>query len=160
MILIAAMTRDRVIGRDGRMPWHIPEDLKLFKRLTTGHTVVMGRRTFRSIGRPLPERYNVVISRSLREAAGALLCRSLEEGLEKARAYGREVFVIGGASIYRQTLPLADKLVISWVKEAYEGDTRFPDFDEKEWQIESRDDYQDFTQVTYLRRESQPGAER
>ena len=152
MKLIAAMTRDRVIGKDNRLPWRLPEDLKLFKRLTTGHTVVMGKNTWQSIGRPLPGRNNVVISRTLPETEGVYVCRSLEEGLDQARAFGKEIFIIGGAEIYRQTLPMADTLYLSCVQETCQGDTYFPPFDEDEWQEQQRTEYDGFTQVIYVRK--------
>ncbi|MSS71639.1 MAG: dihydrofolate reductase [Candidatus Latescibacteria bacterium] len=151
VILIAAMTRDRVIGKDNRMPWHIPEEFKHFRRLTTGHTLVMGRKTFESVGR-LPKRNTIVVSRSLPvETKGVDVCRTLDEAIEKARSYGKDILIAGGAEIYRQALPLADKLDLSYVKKDYDGDTYFPEFDEREWEVVREEDHPDFVFVEYRR---------
>ncbi len=149
--IIAALTEDRVIGIDNALPWRIPEDLKNFKRLTSGNTVVMGRKTFESIGKPLPDRNNIVISRSLNSVEGAVVCSSFEEALEKAKSFNVDVFIIGGASIYELALPLADKMFLSFVKGQYEGDTFFPVFDESDWIVDSREDYGEFELVVYSR---------
>lgn len=147
--IIVAMARSRVIGKDNKMPWHLPEDLKLFKKLTTGNTVIMGRRTYESIGKPLPNRNNIVISRSEIIISGALVCHSLEEALKKAEEYGKKIFFIGGAEIYRQALPLTDYLCISWLKQDYQGDAYFPEFDESQWEKLSETEYPDFINVLY-----------
>lgn len=149
--IIVAMTRDRVIGKDNQMPWHLPEDLKLFKKLTSGNTVIMGRRTYQSIGKPLPNRNNIVVSGSGMDISGADVCQSLEEAMRKAGEYGQKIFFIGGAEIYRQALPLADFLCVSWLKQDCAGDTKFPEFSKSEWEKLSETDYQDFTNVLYKR---------
>ncbi len=137
--IIVAMTEKRVIGKENRLPWRIPEDLKRFKKLTMGHTVIMGRKTFESIGKPLPGRANVVISRNPDfQAPGTVIIRSLEEALDRCRNED-EVFVIGGSSLYRAALPLADRLYVTLVHGDFEGDTYFPDFDlEKDFRITER----------------------
>jgi len=151
VILIAALTRDRVIGKDNRMPWRIPEEFRHFRRLTTGHTLVMGRKTFESVGR-LPERNIVVVSRSLPEKTeGVAVCRTLEEAIEKARSCGKDIFVAGGAEVYRQALPLADRLCLSYIKKDYDGDAYFPKFDEGEWAVVREEDHSEFTFVEYRR---------
>jgi len=151
IILIAALTRARVIGKDNRMPWRISEELKHFRRLTTGHPLIWGRKTFESTGR-LPKRRIVVVSRSLPpETEGVDVCRTLDEAVEKARSYGKEIFIAGGAEIYRQALPLADRLYLSYVKKDYDGDAYFPEFDESEWEIIKQEDHPDFTFVAYRR---------
>lgn len=151
MILIAAMTRDRVIGKDNRMPWHIPEESRHFRKLTTGHTLIWGRKTFESVGR-LPKRNILVVSRSLAgETEGVDVCRTLDEAIRKARSYGKEIFIAGGAEIYRQALPLADKLYLSYIKKDYDGDTCFPEFDEREWEVVREEDHPDFVFVEYRR---------
>lgn len=123
-----AMTKDRIIGRDNDLPWHLPEDLKQFKERTLGHPVIMGRKTYESIGRPLPRRRNILVSRTLTEAPeGTELFSTLEAALE-AVAREEESFIIGGAEIYRQTLDRSDRLYISRVEGEYHGDTRFPEF--------------------------------
>ena len=131
--LIVARARNNVIGRDGGMPWHLPADLKYFKAVTMGKPVIMGRRTFESIGRPLPGRDNVVISRQEGWGhAGTVTVHSLEAALDRAAA-ADEAMVIGGAQIYAQALPLADRLYITEIDAEVDGDTVFPEFDETDW---------------------------
>jgi dihydrofolate reductase len=123
-----------VIGGGNALLWHIREDLRRFKRITTGHPVVMGRKTFESMGRALPLRCNVVISRQKDYAApGCEVVASLEAAIAPF-APEEEVFIIGGAEIYRQALPLADRLYITWVDADFEGDTFFPEFDPARWE--------------------------
>ena len=136
--IIAALGQNRVIGKDNRMPWHIAEDLRRFKALTLGHTVVMGRKTFESIGKTLPGRDNIVITRSHAfTAPGCRVVHSLAEALTAAQLAG-EVFVIGGAEIYALALPLADRLQLTEVDAAIDGDAYFPDFDRSAWREVSR----------------------
>ncbi len=125
---IVAMASNRVIGRDGALPWHLPEDFKWFKKTTLGRPIVMGRKTWESIGRPLPGRRNIVVSRSWNEAPeGAEVVGSVE-ALAKLDLEG-EVFVIGGAGLYEAMLPLCAEVLLSYVFEAHEGDTEFPPFE-------------------------------
>ncbi|GMG87857.1 dihydrofolate reductase [Biformimicrobium ophioploci] len=140
--MIAAMASNRVIGRDNQLPWHIPEDLKFFKRVTLGKPVVMGRNTFESIGRPLPGRTNIVVTRNRNwSAEGVEVVASLEAALESgeraARAAGAdEVMVIGGGEIYRQALPLAQRLYLTEVQAEFQGDAWFPEIGsgwEEQW---------------------------
>lgn len=139
--LIAAMSTNRVIGRDGGLPWRLPEDLKHFKRLTVDHTVVMGRKTFDEIKRPLTNRRNVVITRRADfQPAGVHVVASLDEALALA-AGEDEVFVIGGGEIYRLALPRADRLYLTVVHAEVEGDTYFPAFEEDGWVLESESDH-------------------
>jgi len=156
--IIAAMTKNRVIGKDNKLPWHISEDLKNFKRLTTGNTVIMGRKTFDSIGKPLPNRHNVVVSRSVSVIEGVDVCHSFEEAMEKAKSYGKDIFVIGGGSVYALALPIADKMFISHVKKEYDGDTFFPEFNEADWDVESSEDHEEFELVVYVRKNGRPGS--
>jgi dihydrofolate reductase len=128
LIAMVAMTSDRIIGKGNDLPWHLPEDLKLFKRTTSGHPIVMGRKTYDSIGRPLPKRQNIVITRDRSwSAEGVDVVHSPEEvkGLE---LQDETVFIIGGAEIYSVFLPHIDELLVSHVYQDYEGDTRFPEF--------------------------------
>jgi len=128
---IVAMASNRVIGRDGDLPWRLPEDLKWFKKLTVGHPIVMGRKTMESIGRPLPKRRNVVVSRSLAEAPeGFELAGSAEEAIERC-AGEPAVFVIGGAGLFADLLPRCDECYLSYVFHPYEGDVRLPEFEEE-----------------------------
>jgi dihydrofolate reductase len=135
--LIAAMAENRVIGRDGGLPWRLPDDLKHFKRLTVDHTVIMGRKTFDEIRRPLANRRNVVISRNPAfRPPGATVVPSLREALALG-ATEQEVFVIGGGEIYRQALPFADRIYLTVVHAQVEGDTWFPAFEATDgWVLE------------------------
>ena len=141
IVIIVAVAKNRVIGKDNQLIWSIPEDMAHFKALTAGHTVVMGRKTWESLPprfRPLPGRRNIVISRQADYAApGAELANSLEDGLALAAA-DATVFIIGGAEIYQQALPLADRLEITEVDLAPEGDAWFPDIAASDWQETSR----------------------
>lgn len=126
--LIAAMAKDRVIGKDNDMPWHLPADLQHFKRVTLGKPVIMGRRTFESIGRPLPGRKNIVISRNtLWSHEGVEVVSSPELALELVSDVD-EVMIIGGGNIYQQFLPKADNLYLTFIDLTVDGDTRFPDW--------------------------------
>ena len=150
--IVAAMTRDRVIGLGDRLPWDLPEDLHLFKRLTIGATVVMGRKTYQSIGHPLPGRQNIILSRSLTGLPGVMVCNNFTAGLEAASRFGRAVFILGGVELYRKALPFASVLHISWVKKSFHGDVYFPEFDLADWAEVAEQDYADFHYVKYLRR--------
>ena len=132
-IIAAIAGEKRVIGKKGRMPWYIPEELKRFKSITIGHPIIMGRKTHESIGKALPGRTNIVISRDLSyQAMGIIVVHSLEEALREAvgKPGDKEVFVIGGGEIYQQALPLADKLYLTVIDQEIEGDTFFPDYSE------------------------------
>lgn len=150
--IIAAMTRKRVIGKSNRLPWRIKEEMDNFRKLTIGNVVVMGRKTFESIGKPLADRKNIIISRTGIDAEGIDVCPTIDEGLKKAEKYGKEIFIIGGASIYEQTISIADKMYISYIKREYEGDAYFPEFNQKEWDIERKEDYNEFELVVYRRK--------
>ena len=153
LIIIAAMTKQgHVIGKGNKLPWNIPEELALFRRLTSNATVVMGRKTYESIGRPMPHRNNIVVSRSVGAIPGTDVCGTIDEGLERARSYGKDIFIIGGAQIYKQTIPLADKMYLSFITQEYDGDTRFPEFDEAEWRISRREDHGSFEFAEYVRK--------
>ncbi|WP_342593866.1 dihydrofolate reductase [Salinicola lusitanus] len=138
--LIAALSRNRVIGVNNRLPWYLPEDLKRFKALTLGKPLVMGRKTFESIGRPLPGRLNIVITRDRHyRREGTRVCHSLDEALQLADHQAviddaAEIVVMGGGEIYRQALPFADSLQLTEVDVEIEGDAFFPDFRSDEWQ--------------------------
>lgn len=157
--LIAAIAANGVIGRDGEMPWHLPADLRHFKRTTTGHPVVLGRRTFEAITAelegPLPDRTNLVLtSRESLDYPGegdVTVVNSVAGALDAAAARDDIVYVAGGATVYEQFLPLADRLVLTELEDPYEGDTRFPDFDRERWQVCERDERDGFAFVTYER---------
>jgi len=138
--LVVAMSDNRVIGIENRLPWNIPEDLKRFKKITSGHPIIMGRKTFESIGRPLPNRTNIVVTRNKDyRAEGVVACFSLKEALEWAgKAPGaEEICVIGGGELFREALPLADRIYLTEVKWPYEGDAFFPDFDEAAYVVKA-----------------------
>lgn len=137
--LVVAMDRCGVIGRAGGLPWRLPDDLKRFKVLTLGKTVIMGRKTFESIGRPLPERRNIVISRRERyNASGVEVASSVAAALALC-AGEREVMVIGGAEVYRAALPLANKIELTRVEAEVDGDSRFPPLSMAEWRETARE---------------------
>ncbi len=155
--LIAALGRNRVIGRDGTMPWHLPEDLKRFKALTMGHPMIMGRKTFESIGRPLPGRRSIVITRDRTwRHEGVEVAHSFVEALSLAGPQAR-VFVVGGGEVYAEALPFADRLDLTEVDATPDGDTWFPEWDRSAWQATTRDDRDGFAFVSYERVGGPPG---
>ncbi|KEA63442.1 Dihydrofolate reductase [Marinobacterium lacunae] len=145
--VIVAQAENRVIGSENRLPWHLPEDLRYFKQVTMGKPIIMGRKTFESIGRPLPGRCNIVITRDASwSAPGVVVVSSPEEAIERASAQAEidgvdEAMVIGGAEIYRQMLPLSDRLYLTQVHADVEGDARFPEFDLAQWRELGREDF-------------------
>ena len=131
--LVVARARNGVIGRDNRLPWRLPADLAYFKKVTMGHPVIMGRCTWESIGRPLPGRRNIVVSRNPRyEAPGATVVRSLDEAWREAEG-AEEACVIGGTSLFEEALPVADRIHLTEVEAEVPGDTWFPAFDRSGW---------------------------
>ncbi|HTT39574.1 MAG TPA: dihydrofolate reductase [Burkholderiales bacterium] len=139
--LIVAMDRNGVIGRQGKVPWRLPADLKRFRTLTMGHHILMGRKTWESIGRPLPGRTNIVVTRNRAYSApGATVAPSLHAALELARD-DAETFVIGGGEIYREALPLADRVYMTRVQAEYPGDTFFPHLEPADWQAATREQH-------------------
>lgn len=146
--IIVAVAENGVIGDQNRLLWHISEDLRRFKALTTGHAVVMGRKTCESLGRPLPNRRNVVISRQETEIAGCEVVHSLDEALALFPA-DEEVFIIGGAQIYAAALPIADRFYLTRVGHAYEGGTRFPDWNPAEWRLVASEPFERGAEYPY-----------
>lgn len=141
--MIVAHADNRIIGKDNDMPWHLPADLAYFKKTTLGKPVVMGRKTFESIGRPLPGRQNIVISRDQNyQAAGVDVVSSVEQALKLAGDV-EEIMVIGGGAIYAHCLPFADRLYVTQIKAAIDGDTQFPTYEQgNDWQLVSSELYQ------------------
>jgi dihydrofolate reductase len=133
--IIVAIAENNVIGNKNALPWHLPADLKHFKKITTGHTVIMGQNTYESIGKPLPQRKNIVLSFDKRyRAPGCIVVHSVEESIRAASTEKeKEVFIIGGASIYKQTIGIADKLYITKVHHKFAGDVFFPEIDMSKW---------------------------
>jgi dihydrofolate reductase len=159
-VIIAAVAKNGVIGDKGRIPWHLPEDLEHFRRTTTGHAVIMGRKTYESIGKLLPGRLNIVLSKGMKATPDSpvKVLPSLEEALQHCRQNGcKKAFIIGGGSVYKEALErqLADALIITAVKQEYNGDTLFPEIRPEEWQEERRERHNGFDIVTYRRRASQ-----
>ncbi|MGA8147965.1 MAG: dihydrofolate reductase [Gallionellaceae bacterium] len=131
--ILVAMTSNRTIGINNTLPWRIPEDLKRFKALTMGHHMIMGRKTFDSIGKPLPGRTTVVVSRNQAlQMENCIIAHSLQQAIA-ACAGDDEIFIVGGAELYAQALPLADTLYLTEIQKDAEGDAHFPEFDKTEW---------------------------
>ena len=148
------MTYQRVIGNAGSIPWQIPEESKLFRDLTVGNTVVMGRKTWESLPekyRPLPNRRNIVVSSQLRSLDGAEVYSSLDDALQTTDEDSREIFIIGGRRLYEEALPRVDRLHISWIDREYDGDTKFPRFDLRNWKVETLQKFKEFLYVCYTR---------
>lgn len=152
--MIAAMGKNRVIGNNNKLIWEIPEDMKWFRDQTRGKPVIMGRKTFESIGRLLPKRLNIVISRqegfSLPDFPKAEMSNSLEAAIEIANTHAnqnglKEIFIIGGAQIYALGLPITDRLYLTHIDKSYEGDTFFPEFDENNWTVEFTENHKGTT---------------
>ncbi len=141
IIIIAAVAQNGTIGDQNSLLWHITEDMRFFRTVTSGHPVVMGRKTYESLGRPLPKRTNVVISRQEITLEGCEVVHSLEEALARFPA-NEEVFIIGGAQIYREALPLADRLYLTHIEHDYVGDTSFPEWDHTAWQLTSSERFE------------------
>ena len=141
--LIAAVSKNRVIGKNNDLPWHLPDDMKYFMQTTKEHHVIMGRKNYQSIPekfRPLPNRTNIVVTRqSIFEAPGCIITHSINESLNLARKTGeKEVFIIGGAEIYKEGIAQAEKLYLTEIDAEFGGDTFFPEFEKKQWKEESR----------------------
>ena len=157
--ILVAVSDNGVIGAGNRLPWHLPADLKRFKALTMGHPIIMGRKTFESIGKPLPGRTNIVVTRQAEfQACGALVAHSIEDALLICENT-TEVFVIGGAEIYRQALPHADKIYLTRIHHAFEGNALLFDIDSAKWKETSRQDSSadtanpyPYSFLTYVRR--------
>ena len=143
---IVAMAENRVIGKDNQLIWRMPNDLKFFKEKTTGHYVIMGRKSYESMGKPLPNRLNIIITRNQDYAIeGAMVVHGLQEALDLAEQQKqKEVFILGGGEIYKQAFEkkLVDKIYLTEIKDTFEGDTFFPEFNEAEWQETEREEYQ------------------
>lgn len=145
--VIVAMAHNRVIGLNNQMPWHLPADLAWFKKNTLNKPVIMGRKTFESIGRPLPNRHNIVISRQIEsidnKISNVSWVKSIDEAISLAqKQQPDEVFIIGGGNIYKQVLPLIDRLYLTHIDAELQGDTYFPDYLPEQWQVIYQEDHQ------------------
>jgi dihydrofolate reductase len=153
LTLVAAYAENRVIGDHGRIPWHLPEDFAHFKATTMGGVLVMGRATYDSIGRPLPGRTTIVVTRSPGWSAdGVLVAHSLDEALALAADQPGDVYVVGGTQIYEQALPLATHQVLTEVHRTVDGDAHYPEFPRDEWVETRRESFDDFDRVWWERR--------
>jgi dihydrofolate reductase len=152
--IVAAVARNGVIGVGGGLPWHLPDDLRRFKELTSGHVLVMGRRTYESIGHPLPNRTTVVVTRRHSWSAGSdsvVVAHSVDEALDRAAEVDDEVFVVGGAVVFAEALPRANRLELTFVDSEPEGDTFFPDVDWSQWREVAREPGDGVAYVTFER---------
>lgn len=152
---IVAMAQNRVIGRDNALPWHIPADLKYFKAVTMGKPMIMGRKCYDSLGRPLPGRANIVISRTQNAPPinenGPFYVASLEAALKEAgKTASQDIMIIGGGEIYRQAMPLVQRLYLTLVHRDYEGDVFFPDFSWDDWRIVSQEGHDGEPEFTFF----------
>jgi dihydrofolate reductase len=137
--LIWAMDNNRVIGKDNKLPWHLPEDLKFFKQTTMGCPIAMGRKTHESIGRLLPGRENIIITRNMEfHCDGCTVLHSVDELVQYALQKNEEIFVIGGAEIFKEVLPFADRLYLTMIYHSFEGDAFFPEISWDEWEMKDR----------------------
>ena len=142
--LVAAIASNNVIGKENSLPWNIPEDLKRFKQMTSGHTILMGRKTFDSIGRPLPNRQNIVMTKDENfEQEGIKVINDFDEALELIKESNEDIFVIGGSKIYELFEPVANALAITRILKDFEGDAFFPDINWDLWQIEKEENFFD-----------------
>lgn len=147
--LIVAMASNRVIGLNNQMPWHLSADLKKFKQITMGAPILMGRKTYESIGRPLPGRTNIIISRNPRYSQpGCLVFNDIDQALESCGDV-KEAFVIGGSDFYKAMLPIADTLYLTQIHQEFNGDTFFPEIDPQHWIEVAREDIQDDPDVAF-----------
>ncbi|WP_395784218.1 dihydrofolate reductase [Aquirufa sp.] len=159
--ILVAFDENRVIGKNNALIWHLPADLKRFKALTTGHVIIMGRKTFESIGKPLPNRTTIVISRQTNlQIEGVILAHSVEEAILKAKSITRDdIFIVGGAEIYTLSLPLVDQVLVTQLHDIFEGDAFFPEISSEMWDLteqergitDDKNTYQ-FSYVTYTRK--------
>lgn len=149
IIIISAMSNDRIIGSGDGMPWSIPEEYDQFLGFVEGQSVIMGSRSFEIFGKDLTTTRNFVVSRKLQSVENGQICRSLEDALTAALAYPEDVFIAGGGSIYSQSLAHVDKMYLSFIKGVFEGDTWFPVFQEDNWHITLEEDHPDFEFVVY-----------
>ncbi|MDN5287033.1 MAG: dihydrofolate reductase [Mucilaginibacter sp.] len=139
--IIVAIAKNHAIGKDNKLLWYLPNDLKHFKDVTSGHTVIMGRKTYESVGRPLPKRRNIVITRQDISIEGCEAVPSIDEALERCENE-EEVFIVGGAEIYRQAVPLTDRIYLTIIDHEFDGDTFFPELNPADWKEKERENFE------------------
>ncbi|MBB6612078.1 dihydrofolate reductase [Pontibacter sp. Tf4] len=141
--IVVAVAENNVIGKDNKLIWHLPADLRFFKNLTMGHPIVMGRKTYESIGKPLPGRTTVIITRQHDfEAPGCIVVNSIDKAIVQAQTIDQDVYIIGGAEIYKQALSKADTIYLTRVHHTFEGDTFFPEIVENQWEAVSEEKHE------------------
>lgn len=141
--ILLAVSENHVIGKDNKIPWHLPADLRYFKKLTTDNVVIMGRKTFDSIGKPLINRVNIIITRQQDfRADGAIVVHSVKDALEQAELYRKEIFIIGGEEICKQALPVVDRIYLTRIHAYFDGDAFFPAPDRNEWTLVSSEPHE------------------
>ncbi len=150
--IIAAIAKNGVIGNNHKMPWNLPEEFALFQEITKDAVIIMGRKTYDAIGRGMLYRKNIVLSKIKSALPGVEVCKTIPKATTLAKSHGKNIFVIGGAQIYRQFFPFADRMYLSYLKKEYAGDTYFPKFNKEQWKIESKKDYPDFELIIYKRK--------
>ena len=139
---IFAMSANRVIGQNNQLPWHLPADLKFFKNTTLHHPILMGRKTFESIGKPLPQRTSIIITRQLEyNVPGTIVVHSVEAGIKVARELAEDIFIIGGAEILKEAFPFINTMYITRIHADFEGDVFYPAYDEQQWQVVWQEDH-------------------
>ena len=147
--MIVAMASNHAIGLNNKMPWHLSADLKKFKQITMGSPILMGRKTYESIGRPLPGRDNIIVSRNVDyQQNGCFVFNSIDQAIARCEQYD-EIFIIGGATFYNAMLPKADTLYLTQINQSFEGDTFFPDIKQEEWEEVAREDIDDDSSVDF-----------
>ncbi|MEN0054714.1 MAG: dihydrofolate reductase [Mucilaginibacter sp.] len=139
--IIVAIAKNHAIGKNNQLLWHMPNDLKHFKDVTTGHTVIMGRKTYDSVGKPLPKRRNIIVTRQAIHIEGCEVVNSVDAALALC-ANEEEVFIVGGAEIYKQSLPLTDRIYLTIIDHDFNGDTYFPELNTAEWKETEREDFE------------------
>ena len=139
--IIVAIAKNRAIGKDNKLLWYLPNDLKHFKDITSGHTVIMGRKTFDSVGKPLPRRRNIVVTRQDISIEGCEVVKSIDAALTLC-AHEDEVFIVGGAEIYRQAIPLTNRIYLTIIDQEFDGDTFFPELEAGDWQETQRENFE------------------
>jgi len=157
IVIISAVAQNRVIGKaSGEMPWHVSEEFKHFKKTTMGYPIIMGRKTFESLGKPLKGRENIVITRSKNfsyDDGEVKMFHSLQDGIDYAKSLNKEkIFITGGGEIYKQAIKITDELIISHMKFEAEGEVKFPEISDIDWKVESREDHEQFEIVIYKRK--------
>ena len=151
--IVAALTKSGVIGRNNTLPWNIPEEFQHFQSLIAGGTIIVGRKTWESINNPdFSSKKYIVVSKSLDKLKKAKVCRTFTEALNLAKLSEQEIHVCGGKKIYDEAFSVADKLLISYIKKEYDGDTYFPTFNKEDWEVEDKKDFKEFEYVVYRRK--------